>query len=537
MVSGFGSWTLGRVLGVLVVTGFLSVESVQAQSPLDSAVRDFWAAATDEDRASARDAIVSSGSSVAEVARALRAGRDYAADVETGRRLVSRRNRDGREHPYVVYVPETYHPDASYPVLVYLHGGVMRPKRDDGTWVRDPDRFVRDDAIVAFPTSWPDSIWWQASQVEALGGLLNDLKRLYNVDENRVFLLGASDGATGAYYQAFKATTPWAGFLTFNGHPAVLANSSSEVDGEIHVPNLTNKPFFIVNGGVDRLYPVSSVQPFIDLFERAGVELDFRPQPESGHDTRWWPELSPSVDRFVAATTRASLPDRLSWQTENVEMFNRAHWIVIDQLGRVEGDRQFEGFNTLVRRVPTVPLGLRTVGELEGRGGLMLLDVGEASIVEMAGIEPNDILLSVRDASIATVDSLREALVGFSPGEELPVEVERGGQVLDLVLVYPRTSVAQARQAFQHVQPSGRLDLARDGNTVTVATEGVRRYTLLLSADQFDLSQPIRVVTNGVVSYDAVATSDLDTMLRWASVDQDRTLLFSAELQIEVGGQ
>ena len=67
------------------------------------------------------------------------------------------------------------------------------------------------------PASWPESIWWQESQVENLHGLLNDIKQVYNVDENRVYLLGMSDGATGAYYHAFKATTPWAAFLPFHG--------------------------------------------------------------------------------------------------------------------------------------------------------------------------------------------------------------------------------------------------------------------------------------------------------------------------------
>ena len=298
--QGFG----GLVVLIVLVAVFLSGSPVTAQSDLEEAVRDFWGARSDDARTEARQAVVAvaRGSSLAEVAAALRGGRGYTDDVKTGRQVVTRRNRDGREFPYVVHVPDAYDPTTAYPLRVYLHGGVMRPKRDDGSWIRNPDRFLSEDAIVVFPTSWPESIWWQTSQIENLGGLLNDLKRVYNVDEKRIFLMGVSDGATGAYYHAFKATTPWAGFLTFIGHPGVLANPSSAVDGEMHVTNLTNKPFFIVNGGVDRLYPVSSVEPFIDLFEHAGVQLDFRPQPESGHDMRWWPELSSSVDVFLAET-------------------------------------------------------------------------------------------------------------------------------------------------------------------------------------------------------------------------------------------
>ena len=69
---------------------------------------------------------------------------------------------------------------------------------------------------------------------------------------------------------------------------------------------------------------------------------------------------------------------------------------------------------------------------------------------------------------------------------------------------------------------------------MSASTQGARRFTLLLSPEQFDFAQPIRVVTNGVVSHDGVVTPDAATLLRWAAIDQDRSLLFSAELQIEV---
>ena len=99
---------------------------------------------------------------------------------------------------------------------------------------------------------------------------------------------------------------------------------------------------------------------------------------------------------------------------------------------------------------------------------------------------------------------------------------------------FPSSRLQEVRLAFQHPTPSGRVELERTDNTVTASTRGVRRFTLLLSRDQFDLSQPVRVVTNGVVAHDAVVTTDVSTLLRWATVDWDRSMLFDAELEIEV---
>ena len=524
------------LVGVALVTAASTGLDVRAASDeeLDAAVETFWAATSDEQLSTAIDAVLATEPALDEVLTVLREGRPYAADVPTGRQLLSRRNRDGVEHAYVLHVPDSYDPTTRYPVRVYLHGGVRRPKRTDGNWWPNDLVLARDDALVVFPASWEGSVWWQTSQIENLAGLLTDLRRLYNIDENRAYLLGISDGATAAYYHAFKATTPWAGFLPFNGHPVVLANPTTDVDGEMHVTNLRNKPFFVINGARDRLYPAASVERYVRLFLEAGVSVDFRPQMDAGHDMSWWSRQSANIDSFVRETPRHPLPDRLTWETETTEMFNRAHWLRIDELGAVEGETDLDDYNRVAPQRRRAPLGINMLGELQNRPGLRIFDVGPGSIAEMSGIEPNDIILEIGGTQTPSVAAFRDAIVGFSPGDSLPMAVERSGVRIDLLLEYPADPTAAGRPAFLQRQPSGRVELERRGNSVAASTEGVRKFTLLLSPEQFDFSQPITVVTNGVTSFEGVMTPDVKTLLRWAAIDQDRSLLFTAELPIEV---
>ena len=135
---------------------------------------------------------------------------------------------------------------------------------------------------------------------------------------------------------------------------------------------------------------------------------------------------------------------------------------------------------------------------------------------------------------MSSVDDLRSELIGFSPGDELPIGVDHDGRRLELVATYPDIWTEQERPAFQHQRWSGLVEVTRDGNTVVVSSERVVRFTLLLSPDRFDFSQPVRVVTNGVISHGAVIEPSVETMLRWAAIDQDRSMLFGAELEIEV---
>ncbi len=539
MTSLFRRRTRWRLLAcaALVAAAVAAGQALQGGSAgdpvLDAAFAAFWAADTEQAVARAVEAILAQEPAPAAVRSRLRAGREYAADVPTGRQLRSRRNRDGLEHEYVLQVPAAYDPRTPYPLRVYLHGGVARPRPAEGAWWRSEERWVRDDAIVVAPASWNESVWWQRSQIENLAGLLNDLKRIYNIDENRAYLMGVSDGATGAYYHAFKATTPWAGFLTFIGHPAVLANPSTGVDGEMHVANLRGKPFFIVNGARDRLYPAAVVEPYVRLFAEAGIKVEFRPQPDAGHDLSWWDAEVEQVEAFIAATRREPLPDELTWETEARE-FNRAHWLVVDELGAVEGESALDAFDRVTVPGPRRPLGINTVGELPDGAGLQVIEVGTGSLAEAAGIERGDVLLDIGGAPTRTAEAARDAILRIRPGQDLPVTVERAGALVRLTLRFPATQPGESRRAFSHSHLSGRVELRRDGNTVSAATRGVRRFTLLLSADQFDLSRPVRVTTNGVVAHDAVVRPDAATLLRWAAVDWDRTALFSAELEIEV---
>lgn len=78
------------------------------------------------------------------------------------------------------------------------------------------------------------------------------------------------------------------------------------------------------------------------------------------------------------------------------------------------------------------------------------------------------------------------------------------------------------------------MELARSGNTVEAVTKGVTAFTLLISPDQFDLEKPIQVVANGREVWNARVTPDLKMLLAWAAHDNDRTMLYAAELRVKL---
>ena len=108
------------------------------------------------------------------------------------------------------------------------------------------------------------------------------MKATYNIDENRVTLAGISDGGSGVYFHAARTTTPYAAFLPYIGHVAVVSNPRMQADGEVFARNFTNKPFYIVNTENDRLYPYHTVAPYVEEWRAAGADITFRPIDGAG---------------------------------------------------------------------------------------------------------------------------------------------------------------------------------------------------------------------------------------------------------------
>lgn len=258
----------------------------------------------------------------------------HSAAVETGVVMDARVASDGTRFPYFLQIPEGYTPDRQYPVRFFLHGGVSRAAWEGATsgWWRSPERVASEEYIGVFPAAWNAQRWWQPSQLENLRGILREVGTTYNVDENRVVLIGVSDGGTGAYYAAFRDTTPWASFLPFISHPAVLLNPRAGASGSVFRTNLTNKPLFIVNGEDDRLYPTRAVDPFVADFSSAGVEMVYRPLEGYGHETAWWPDEASNIEAFIDARPRDPHPVCMSWEAEPTAPA-RAHWLRLDSYG------------------------------------------------------------------------------------------------------------------------------------------------------------------------------------------------------------
>lgn len=372
---------------IRIVLSFVFATTLLARSsaPLDALFDRFFAAENPQDALVVADQMVAAGVDFETAYAHLSKGRVYL-DEKRGQYSLRWRSKSGPFFNNVVDVPADYDPAVTWQLRVQLHGGVGRPspnaaapgRRAGGDGTRAANRIAGEKQIYLHPSGWAAAQWWDEEQVDNMLRAVDVLKRKYNIDESRIHLTGISDGGTGVYYLALKEPNLWSSYLPLNGSLAVIRNPSVGADGEMHGNNLATAPLYVVNGEYDPLYPVAQVEPHMKWLAAMGAPVTFRPQAGAGHNTAWWPTEREPFERFVRDHPRVAHPEKVSWETERVDKFNRHRWLRIDELrqdasretplkdmgffrhtkrsGRVDVTRKGNAFDAIVRDVSALTL-------------------------------------------------------------------------------------------------------------------------------------------------------------------------------------
>lgn len=229
------------------------------------------------------------------------------------------------------------------------------------------------------------------------------------------------------------------------GHPWVLGNEEEGADGDIFPANLSGRALMVVNGADDHLYPAASLDSYLDLFERAGANIEFKVKP-GGHNVRWWPEEAATFRTFRDTHPRDPFPDELVWETGDPERNGRVNWVVIQEIGN-EMPTEPDPLNTVLFPELDPPTRAEAFPRVGPAGRLTVRRSGNRIEVEVRNVRRATLLLGV-DA--------------FDPAQ--PIQVEQDG----VVSVYrPEPSVETLmRWAVRDGDPNlliwGEIEIQRD---------------------------------------------------------------------------
>jgi len=185
--------------------------------------------------------------------------------------------REGSDIPYLLRVPLTYSNSSGRPapLLVYLSGGAGFAT--DGVNTAQ-DAVAGTDYLVLYPTA--AGYWLTPEAARRFNIVLNNVLQRYNVDRDRIYLAGYSNGGTGALYFA----TLWP--QRFAAVVSLMGAGQCEDQIKAGLPNLKNLPLLFVHGEDDPLIsPNCSTTTHAALIELGkAIQPELRMLPNRAHD-------------------------------------------------------------------------------------------------------------------------------------------------------------------------------------------------------------------------------------------------------------
>jgi predicted peptidase len=196
--------------------------------------------------------------------------------------------KSGLKLRYTLSLPPSFSSMESYPLVVALHyGGKITPfySKDFLTSLVEPA--LQDlDAIFVAPDC-PGRGWSNPLSEAAVLELILILMEEYDIESNRILLLGYSMGGLGAWYLAAR-------------HPDLFSAAipiSALVDANA-TPIIKDVPLYLIHGDQDELFPSNDVKKLYQKQKTGGAEIELMIVPGVSHY---------QVDRFITPL-KATIP-------------------------------------------------------------------------------------------------------------------------------------------------------------------------------------------------------------------------------------
>jgi len=438
---------------------------------------------------------------------------------------------DGVERSWILYVPPLYDPTQPTPLLVNPHGGVGRaePIPDSSAFEYMGENVFRKMAqengwLMLFPFGQYGATWWDSVGMANINNLVRMVKTEFNVDDDRVWMGGYSDGASACFAWGMLDPTDYAAFLALSGHIGV-----GSLDGglDTYAPNLANTPTYAVTSFEDELYPSVKMGPTVKMAQDAGGDIYYREQ-EGHHDFSYAEDEYDRLVTFLNRHPRDPLSPEITWETADVK-FGKCRWFAIDDVDKeVEPAVWHVDYNaTLVNERVTIGFN---VPEYEGEG-VKVGKVFEGTAADSMGLEVDDVIIGAEGAEIKGMDDLNTYKGTKARGDSIHMTVIRADEEIEL---HGRLPDPTEYQVFIHEDTSARANVSFFANRIDVEGSRVNGFTVYVHPDMVRLEHPLIISYNGEEVFNGIVEPDASFMLKNYLVNRDRSLLYVTKVKIEL---
>ena len=177
-------------------------------------------------------------------------------------------------YEYEVKVPVGYDPDISYPVMMFLHGGVTSSGLEFYFRFLTGNFYMpADDRYIIVQPAKKEVDWDPKKALD----VLEDVKLNMNVNDSRVYLTGLSMGGRGTFIIAAAMPDYFAALMPLSPHHDPFPYTMLAED-------VSHLPIWMSHGDSDNTSSYEMAVEMADILDGLGAEIEFRTVVDGEHE-------------------------------------------------------------------------------------------------------------------------------------------------------------------------------------------------------------------------------------------------------------
>lgn len=436
---------------------------------------------------------------------------------------------DGFERPYWITIPADYDGETPAALLVCLHGGVMAAPVDSGVSImrwyakyidarENPRPIITLAASADCYHTWMNAAWWRDAGRQNVLHFIRQAKLRLNIDPQRVYITGFSDGGSGTFSMAFNSPDTFAGYLPMCGDPLIPIT-----DDVMHAyTNLEGANIHAFNGAKDPIYPGKEMEKLYKDANKLGAKIDWFIHPEAGHDWGEPDEIFPRQLGFFDTWTRPAASDKIDWTADRALTGRRA-WLSVDETGELN-----KSLNKGSKPKPKaggyrIDLGIKVPSSRGPFEKAVVGRVDPGSIADKMGVKAGDLVVSCDGQEVATFSDVRMLLSQKRAGDEIALTVEREGERHTFTEKIPKPE----KRVVGRIQ-------GKRGSNIGIEVYDVKRFSVWVSRDMLGDKSNLTIKLNREKVFDAKVKPDAAVLLDEFTETGERKPFYFARIQIDV---
>ena len=425
--------------------------------------------------------------------------------------------------PYVVYIPKRYDCKKKTPLVIYLHGGVSTKDFHETPIEYAKQNYFTEYArknnwIVVYPMANNNTAWWNLTGINNLKAQIRKLKSQYNIDENRIYISGFSDGGSGSFHLALNAPDDFASFYPLNG---MISVGSAVTQIPVFLPNFRNRFVYAINTDEDRLYPAKKMRDIIKLSLDADANMFYKEYWGFGHTFEYADKELPILFENMKTKTRNIFSPEIYWETSMLE-YGKCDWLQITVIDTLLAPKEWQIEYNVEIADERVSFGFYNDREYEDYG-TRISKIVSGSAADSMGVKENDIIIKMDGVKAENIGKLLELRSEKKRGDKFALTILRTDEEIQLTGHFPDVT---HYNALNYTKPSGAVKTVYYGNHFDIKTSRVSQIALYVHPQMINLDIPIVVTINGKELFNEIVEIDRDFMIQNFKENVDREALW-----------